>query len=176
MLKDQLWAKSRSYGAAGSRGAGTSICTIRNCTINTGRTSASVRATYSSNLSRVHLTLVFDLGPNEISVIDAAAVSQILNFGGLDKGAFYDSGRHPATPPSILSVNGEAHTAKRRVWNRAMSSAALKDYEPLLAKRTAQLISRLGDQIGNGDGATDLVEWFDFFALANFTPRCICGQ
>ncbi|KAJ7654920.1 cytochrome P450 [Mycena rosella] len=65
-------------------------------------------------------------GPNELSVIDAPAVSQILNFGGLDKGRFY-----------------EAHTAKRRVWNRAVTGAALREYEPLVAKRATQLMSRL---------------------------------
>ncbi|KAJ7476693.1 cytochrome P450 [Mycena latifolia] len=100
-------------------------------------------------------------GPNEISVNDATAVSQILNFGGLDKGQFYQTGRHPSTPPSIISLVGEAHTGKRRVWNRAMTSAAVREYEPLIAKRASQLVSRLGDQ----DGTIDLVAWFNVFSL-----------
>ncbi|KAJ6531623.1 cytochrome P450 [Mycena vulgaris] len=101
------------------------------------------------------------IGPDEISVNDAAAVSQILSFGGLDKGRFYESGRHASTPPSIVGLTGEAHAAKRRVWNRTMTSAAIREYEPLLVKRISQLASRLGDQ----DGTTDLVGWFDLFAL-----------
>ncbi|KAJ7766759.1 cytochrome P450, partial [Mycena metata] len=100
-------------------------------------------------------------GPNEISVIDAAAVSQILNFGGLDKGRSYESGRHSSTPPTILSVTGDAYAAKRRVWNRAMTSAAIREYEPLIVKRANQLVSRLADQTGT----LDLVGWFDLFAL-----------
>ncbi|KAJ7311575.1 high nitrogen upregulated cytochrome P450 monooxygenase 2 [Mycena albidolilacea] len=103
-------------------------------------------------------------GPNELSIIDAPAVSQILGSGGLEKGRYYESGRHSATPPSIVCVSGEAHTAKRRVWNRAMSSAALREYEPLIAKRASQLISRLRDQGSDGASDVDLVHWLDLFA------------
>ncbi|KAF7360564.1 hypothetical protein MVEN_00787500 [Mycena venus] len=99
-------------------------------------------------------------GPNEISVIDAVAVGQILNKGGLDKGRYYEAGRHSSTPPSIVSLVGEAHTAKRRVWNRGMTSAAIREYESLIAKRTSQLVSRLREH-----ETVDLVCWFDLFAL-----------
>ncbi|KAJ7139173.1 hypothetical protein C8R44DRAFT_693598 [Mycena epipterygia] len=93
-------------------------------------------------------------GPNEISVADAAAVSEILNFGGLDKGRFYESGRHSSTPPTIVGLVGEAHAEKRRVWNRAMTSAALREYDSLVAKRATQLVSRLGEQ---KNGIVDLL-------------------
>ncbi|KAJ7624327.1 cytochrome P450 [Mycena polygramma] len=86
-------------------------------------------------------------GPNEISVIDAAFVSQILNSGGLDKGR----GEHSSTPPSIVSLVGDAHAAKRRMWNRAMSSSSIREYEPLVARRARQLISRLDHQNGTAD-------------------------
>ncbi|KAF8205448.1 cytochrome P450 [Mycena galopus ATCC 62051] len=99
-------------------------------------------------------------GPNELSVIDAAAACQILGHGGLDKGRFYETGRHRSTQPSILSVTGEAHTAKRRVWNRGMTASALREYEPLAEKRTSQLISRLRDH-----EVVDIVDWFDLFSL-----------
>ncbi|KAJ6468119.1 high nitrogen upregulated cytochrome P450 monooxygenase 2 [Mycena vitilis] len=100
-------------------------------------------------------------GPNEISVTDAAIVSQILNSGGLDKGRDYETGRHSSTPPSIVSLVGDAHTAKRRMWTRAMSSSSIREYEPLIARRASQLLSRLDDQ----DGTADLVYWFNLFAL-----------
>ncbi|KAF8218320.1 cytochrome P450, partial [Mycena galopus ATCC 62051] len=99
-------------------------------------------------------------GPNEISVIDAPAVCQILNFGGLEKGRYYESGRHSATPPAIVCLSGEAHTAKRRVWNRAMTSACIREYEPLVVKRASQLISHLRDL----NSTVDLVHWLDLFA------------
>ncbi|KAJ7286350.1 cytochrome P450 [Mycena rebaudengoi] len=101
-------------------------------------------------------------GPNELSIIDPVAVSQILSLGGLDKGRFYETGRNPQqTQPSIVSLTGDAHTAKRRVWNRAMTSASIREYEPLLVKRASQLVSRLAEQ----RGPTDLVSWFDFFSF-----------
>ncbi|KAJ7137803.1 cytochrome P450 [Mycena epipterygia] len=100
-------------------------------------------------------------GPNEISVADAAAVSEILNFGGLDKGRFYEVGRHSSTPPTIVSLVGEEHAVKRRAWNRSMTSAALREYDPLVAKRASQLVSRLEEQ----NGIVDLVSWIDLFVL-----------
>jgi cytochrome P450 len=57
-------------------------------------------------------------------------------------------------------MTGEAHTARRRVWNRAMSSGSLREYEPLVVKRASQMVSRLRDQ----HGFVDLVSWIDFFA------------
>ncbi|KAJ7681748.1 cytochrome P450 [Mycena rosella] len=101
------------------------------------------------------------IGPNELSVNDAHAVSQILSVGGLDKGRFYEAERHPSTPPSIVALSGEAHAAKRRVWNRAMTSASMREYEPRVAQRATRLISRLGDE----NGTVDLVAWFSLFAL-----------
>ncbi|KAJ6531192.1 cytochrome P450 [Mycena capillaripes] len=100
-------------------------------------------------------------GPNELSVIDAPAVSQILKFNGLEKGRYYEAGRHSSTPPSLVSMSGEAHTARRRVWNRAMHPSALREYEPLIAKRSGQFVSHLGNQ----NGTIDLVCWFDRYAL-----------
>ncbi|KAF8205675.1 cytochrome P450, partial [Mycena galopus ATCC 62051] len=99
-------------------------------------------------------------GPNEMSVIDAPAVGQILNFGGLDKARYYEAGTHSDTPPSIVGLSGDAHTAKRRVWNRAMNSACLREYEPWVSKRASQLVSRLRDQ----NQTVDLAQWIDLFA------------
>ncbi|KAF7377746.1 hypothetical protein MSAN_00197600 [Mycena sanguinolenta] len=100
-------------------------------------------------------------GPDELSVIDATAVCQILNFGGLEKGRYYESGRHKDTPPTIVSLSGEAHTARRRAWNRALTSACIREYEPLIVKRTSQLILCLRDRTHT---TVDLVHWLDLFA------------
>ncbi|KAJ7024290.1 cytochrome P450 [Mycena alexandri] len=112
------------------------------------------------------------IGPNELSVIDGPAVRQILNSGGLDKGRYYDTGNHDYTPRTIVSLTGEAHTAKRRVWNRAMTSAAIREYDQLLVKRTSQLLSRLGEQ----NGTLDLVAWFDLFAFGGGFEMLRAGE
>ncbi|KAJ6478423.1 cytochrome P450, partial [Mycena sanguinolenta] len=73
----------------------------------------------------------------------------------------YESGRHKDTPPAIVCLSGEAHTAKRRVWNHAMTSACILEYEPLIVKRASQLISCLREQ----PSSIDLVHWLDLFAF-----------
>ncbi|KAF8184050.1 cytochrome P450 [Mycena galopus ATCC 62051] len=100
------------------------------------------------------------IGPNELSVIDTVAVGQILSHGGLEKGRYYENGRDSSTEPSLVSSIGETHAAKRRVWNRAMTASALREYEPLVAKRTSQLVSCLKDH-----KTVDIVCWFDLFSL-----------
>ncbi|KAJ7481155.1 high nitrogen upregulated cytochrome P450 monooxygenase 2 [Mycena galericulata] len=109
-------------------------------------------------------------GPNELSVIDAPAVNEILNFGGLPKGRWYETGRHGSTPPTIVSLTGDAHTTKRRVWNRALASSSLRDYEPLIVKRASQLVSRLENQNGM---SVDIVHWFDLFTSELFLVLAI---
>ncbi|KAJ7303434.1 high nitrogen upregulated cytochrome P450 monooxygenase 2 [Mycena albidolilacea] len=101
------------------------------------------------------------VGPNEVSIIEAEAVTQTLNFGGLDKGRYYESGRNPNTPPTVACSIGAAHTAKRRVWNRSMTSAAIREYDPVLEKRAQQLVSCLRQQVGT----VDFVHWIDLFAF-----------
>ncbi|KAJ7633026.1 high nitrogen upregulated cytochrome P450 monooxygenase 2 [Roridomyces roridus] len=98
-------------------------------------------------------------GPDELSIVDATAASQILNAGGLVKGRFYETGRDPSTPPPILSLIGEAHAKKRRAWNRAMAS--LRDYDPVIQKRAMQLVTCLGEQPKGT--AVDLALWFELF-------------
>ncbi|KAJ7074052.1 high nitrogen upregulated cytochrome P450 monooxygenase 2 [Mycena amicta] len=113
-------------------------------------------------------------GPNELSVIDVRAVVQILSSGGLEKGRYFEGGRHASTPPTIVSLVGDAHTAKRRVWNRGMTASAIRDYDPLLAKRARQLIDHLDSQGARPD-PVDLVFWFDLFALDLMGDLCFGG-
>ncbi|KAF7322341.1 hypothetical protein HMN09_00011800 [Mycena chlorophos] len=101
------------------------------------------------------------IGPNELSMIDAAAANQILGPGGLNKGRYFTAGRHASTPPTIVSLIGDAHTSKRRVWNRGMTSPAIREYNVFLVKRTQQLIERLQNQTTS----VDIVFWLDLFAL-----------
>ncbi|KAF7322339.1 hypothetical protein HMN09_00011600 [Mycena chlorophos] len=101
------------------------------------------------------------IGPDELSIVDAAAVNQVLGSGGLDKGRYFLAGRHESTPPTIVSLTGDAHSAKRRVWNRGMSSSAIREYDIFLVKRTRQLVERLESQ----SAPLDIVLWFDLFSL-----------
>lgn len=53
------------------------------------------------------------------------------------------------------------HAEKRKVWNRGFMPAALREYDEPLMKRTAQLIERLGQQVGT----VDLGKWISYYTL-----------
>jgi cytochrome P450 len=60
------------------------------------------------------------------------------------------------------------HIEKRKPWNRAFSSTAIKEYEILVAKRVRQLVSCLEDVIEGSDekanvAMVDIAQWFDYF-------------
>ena len=63
-------------------------------------------------------------------------------------------------PLPLISLQDTAeHARRRKPWNRAFNSAALKEYQPTVAKRVAQLVETLQAQ----EGETDLAEWISYF-------------
>ena len=68
-----------------------------------------------------------------------------------------------ALEPPITSVIAQRdpteHARRRRPWTRAFSTAALKEYEPIIRKR----ITQLGEAIASEKGTTDLSRWFSYF-------------
>lgn len=72
-------------------------------------------------------------------------------------------GRFPANGAgrSLISLrDSKEHTMRRRPWNRAFSSTAIKNYEPLIFARTSQLVDILAKQTGT----LDLLEWIHWFS------------
>jgi cytochrome P450 len=59
------------------------------------------------------------------------------------------------------------HMQQRKPWNRAFSSAAMKEYEIIVAKRIRQLVGCLEDKIQRSDYKTnavlDMTQWFKYF-------------
>lgn len=45
--------------------------------------------------------------------------------------------------PMVGIQDMEEHLRRRRPWNRGLNSAALKEYEPLMADRVAELVALL---------------------------------
>ncbi len=58
----------------------------------------------------------------------------------------------------MLRDHGE-HARRRRPWTRAFSTNALKEYQPIIARRVTQLVDGLAAQ----KGATDLAAWISWF-------------
>ncbi|KAI9507521.1 high nitrogen upregulated cytochrome P450 monooxygenase 2 [Russula earlei] len=107
---------------------------------------------------------VVRIGPNELSICDASLIHSVLGQDGLPKGPRWD-GR---TPTLLAQRDPVKHLHLRKPWNRAFSSAALKEYEVILASRTRQLVNCLGDLVhesGRNDGAVlDIAAWFIYFS------------
>ncbi|KAJ7864741.1 cytochrome P450 [Mycena olivaceomarginata] len=101
-------------------------------------------------------------GPNEVSIIHVDAVKAVLGTGGFQKGQYYEPRSDPTLKTrSLLSLRGEPHANRRRIWNRGLSSESLKDYESILAKRVTQLMDRLEGL----SGPVDIAEWFSYFTF-----------
>ncbi|KAI0706787.1 cytochrome P450 [Cerioporus squamosus] len=78
------------------------------------------------------------IGPNDLSIADVKAVTQVLGASGLPKE--YTARKNPKTPNSLFTMTGEEHANRRRLWNRGMSNESLKNYEPDIAKRSDELV------------------------------------
>lgn len=60
------------------------------------------------------------------------------------------------------------HMQQRKPWNRAFSSAAMKEYEVIVAKRVRQLVGCMEDIIKRSDdkanAVLDMTQWFKYFS------------
>ena len=62
----------------------------------------------------------------------------------------------------IAEPSTHEHARKRRPWNRAFNSAAIKGYEELIAKRVTELGEGLARQ--KSGEAVDLGKWMGWFS------------
>ncbi|KAI0265873.1 cytochrome P450, partial [Gloeopeniophorella convolvens] len=108
------------------------------------------------------------VGPNELSVRDASAISSILGPGGPEKGPYWD-GRIDGESLVVLRNHAE-HARARKPWDRAFSSKALKEYDVIIARRVRQLAEHLENMIdqqrslGKAFCTVDMSSWLSFFA------------
>ena len=60
------------------------------------------------------------------------------------------------------------HMQQRKPWSRAFSSAAMKEYEVIVAKRVRQLVGCIEDMIQRSDdkanAVIDMAQWFKYFS------------
>lgn len=69
-------------------------------------------------------------------------------------------GRNPdVTNPSLLATpDQQEHARRRKLWNRAFTTSALKEYEEFISKRASELIDYL-----TSNQTVDLNVWFGRF-------------
>ncbi|THH05653.1 hypothetical protein EW145_g4639 [Phellinidium pouzarii] len=117
--------------------------------------------------NHIHLKQMHDaygpyvrIGPNELSIVDASVISSVLGSEGMPKGPMWSGRMIKNSTPSLLAMrSAHAHAARRKPWNRAFNSAAVKGYEPIVIKRGLQLVRELEKRTSG----VDLAEWISFF-------------
>ncbi|TFK89225.1 high nitrogen upregulated cytochrome P450 monooxygenase 2 [Polyporus arcularius HHB13444] len=95
-------------------------------------------------------------GPNELSIIDTAAMQHLWNLprGPMNVGISLSDKLVP-----LMGIQDPAeHARRRRPWNRGMSQAAVKEYEHVFADRVHLLVRRLEEQ----PGKADLAKWIEY--------------
>ena len=121
-------------------------------------------------------------GPNEISVLDASFISGVLGADGMPKGPsksllipfsnccflcgiVWEGRFSKGEPPSLLAMRiAHEHARRRKRWNRAFNTAAVKGYEPIVQKRALQLVDELEKRsTKNGHHSVCLSEWLTYF-------------
>ncbi|KAH7927912.1 cytochrome P450 [Leucogyrophana mollusca] len=103
------------------------------------------------------------IGPNEISLRTVEAVQPLMGATGLPKGPHWD-GRmaEQASIRALIGVRDPVeHMRRRKPWNRAFNSTALKGYEGILSKRAQQFVSALEQQTR----PINLAQWMNHFTF-----------
>ncbi|OSD05151.1 high nitrogen upregulated cytochrome P450 monooxygenase 2, partial [Trametes coccinea BRFM310] len=104
---------------------------------------------------------VVRIGPNELSFRDPSFLGAMLGVGGVPKGPQI-AGRvlSITNVPFIGIMDPEVHSERRKPWARAFSATALKEYEPMVARRADQLVQVLEKQ----EKEVMLGKFFNYFA------------
>ncbi|EKM52044.1 uncharacterized protein PHACADRAFT_102490 [Phanerochaete carnosa HHB-10118-sp] len=102
---------------------------------------------------------VVRIGPNDISIRDVDAVAPMMGTNGLPKGpSMYAVAMEPPISGLIGIRDPVVHARRRRPWTRAFSTAALKEYEPILVRN----ITKLREQLASQRGGVNLATWFSW--------------
>ncbi|KAF7974446.1 hypothetical protein HWV62_12184 [Athelia sp. TMB] len=103
------------------------------------------------------------VGPNELSISRADTIVPILGPSGLPKGVFWYN-RAPAGSPGALITyrDRDQHKARRRLWDRAFSTASVKGYDDLIIARMRELTAQFEKRSGQ---IIDLSLWVSFFSF-----------
>lgn len=92
-------------------------------------------------------------GPNELSVNNETAVGLIMK---CDKGPWYNIGL--PKPGTQLTRSRETHKIRRRIWDRAFTEEAVRQYLPAVIVRSSELLSLLMVK-----GPVNITEYFNYY-------------
>ena len=80
----------------------------------------------------------------------------------------WDAFHTPGTTPSIVALRDlDSHRERRKLWNRGLASAALKELQPSVENRVSELVDELSKRVSPASGekniAVDLARWIQCF-------------
>ncbi|KAF7317262.1 hypothetical protein HMN09_00461300 [Mycena chlorophos] len=105
------------------------------------------------------------IGPNDISIGNADAIKTVLGAGGFQKGHYYEVFTDPdLNQPNVFNMRGDAHAARRRIWNRGMGPEAMKSFEIPMAEHIKTMMGHL-DRLSKEKKAANMSEWFTYFSF-----------
>jgi cytochrome P450 family 628 len=103
------------------------------------------------------------VGPRDLSIIDVEAVPVVHGpTSKCRKGLWYSGGYHIEGSSLHTTRDKKNHKERRRIWDRAFNTKALKEYEPRINRHTALLMQQLEDR-----AAKDLRfdQWINFYSF-----------
>ncbi|KAI5119310.1 hypothetical protein M0805_004554 [Coniferiporia weirii] len=103
-------------------------------------------------------------GPNEVSFADADLLPELLA-PDMPRGPMWDGRRNPDAEPSLIATRSSSDHAKKRIpWSHAFTTAAVREYQPAVARRASQLAEELEKRALAGE-EVNLVTWMTQFAF-----------
>ncbi|OBZ79546.1 hypothetical protein A0H81_01401 [Grifola frondosa] len=107
-----------------------------------------------------HYGDIVRIGPNEVSICNVSAILPLMGTTGLPKGPHWVGRTAGTTQKPLIAIDDlQEHARRRKYWNRAFSTASLKGYEEIVAKRAGQLADSLAEQ----EAEVDLSKWISWF-------------
>ncbi|KAF2092489.1 cytochrome P450 [Rhizodiscina lignyota] len=120
---------------------------------------------------------VVRIGPNEVSIADAASLNVIYGGKPWLKGKSYSftASGGAATHEVALSAirDPKEHAFRRKIWDRAFSIASLKNYQPFITKRVEQLCEQLDRRCSAV--SIDLYQWLSYLVFDVMTDLAWSG-
>ncbi|KAH6879524.1 benzoate 4-monooxygenase cytochrome P450 [Thelonectria olida] len=101
------------------------------------------------------------VGPSELSIADPKAFRMIhSNNSPCVKGPWYNV-LQPMVSLQMIR-NKQEHSRRRKIWDKALNTKALRDYEPRVTLYTSQLLSQVEKMEGKPFNVT---KWFNFYTF-----------
>ncbi|PPQ83920.1 hypothetical protein CVT25_000665 [Psilocybe cyanescens] len=112
------------------------------------------------------------IGPNELSIIDADMIPNILGSSGMPKGPMWEGRRLLPSKNfnrnnSLTSVRDfRRHAELRKPWDAAFKPTAMLNYEGMLTARAEQLVDKLKElSRSESFGNIDMALWLNYFTF-----------